>query len=77
MLRAAAKNHAAVTVVVDAGDYGRVLNEMRDNGGVVSAATRFDLAVKVFEHTGRYDGAIANYLGSIQAEGERDPFPRT
>ncbi|MBL8254693.1 MAG: bifunctional phosphoribosylaminoimidazolecarboxamide formyltransferase/IMP cyclohydrolase [Candidatus Competibacter sp.] len=77
MLRAAAKNHAAVTVVVDAGDYGRVLNEMRDNGGVVSTATRFDLAVKVFEHTGRYDGAIANYLGSIRAEGERDPFPRT
>ena len=77
MLRAAAKNHAAVTVVVDAGDYQRVLAEMADNAGVVSAATRFDLAVKVFEHTGHYDGAIANYLGSIQAEGERDPFPRT
>ncbi|HUM92466.1 MAG TPA: bifunctional phosphoribosylaminoimidazolecarboxamide formyltransferase/IMP cyclohydrolase, partial [Candidatus Competibacter sp.] len=77
MLRAAAKNHAAVTVVVDANDYQRVLTEMRDNNGVVSQATRFDLAVKVFEHTGRYDGAIANYLGSIQAEGERDPFPRT
>jgi phosphoribosylaminoimidazolecarboxamide formyltransferase/IMP cyclohydrolase len=77
MLRAAAKNHAAVTVVVDAGDYQRVLAEMRDNAGAVSAATRFDLAVKVFEHTGRYDGAIANYLGSITAEGPRDPFPRT
>ncbi|KAB2933700.1 MAG: bifunctional phosphoribosylaminoimidazolecarboxamide formyltransferase/IMP cyclohydrolase [Candidatus Contendobacter sp.] len=77
MLRAAAKNHAAVTVVVDAGDYQRVLAEMRDHAGAVSAATRFDLAVKVFEHTGRYDGAIANYLGSIKAGGERDPFPRT
>ncbi len=77
MLRAAAKNHAAVAVVVDAGDYDRVLAEMRDNAGGVSAATRFDLAVKVFEHTSRYDGAIANYLGSIQAEGEHDPFPRT
>ena len=77
MLRAAAKNHAAVTVVVDAGDYGRVLKEMRDNGGIVSAATRFELAVKVFEHTAHYDGAIANYLGSIRAEGERDPFPRS
>ncbi len=77
MLRAAAKNHAAVTVVVNAGDYERVLAEMRDNHGVVSAATRFDLAVKVFEHTGRYDGAIANYLGSIQADGDRGPFPRT
>lgn len=77
MLRAAAKNHAAVTVVVDAGDYQRVLAEMADNAGAVSAATRFDLALKVFEHTGHYDGAIANYLGSIQADGGRDPFPRT
>ena len=77
MLRAAAKNHTAVTVLVDAGDYGRVLKEMRDNGGIVSATTRFELAVKVFEHTAHYDGAIANYLGSIRAEGERDPFPRS
>jgi phosphoribosylaminoimidazolecarboxamide formyltransferase/IMP cyclohydrolase len=77
MLRAAAKNHAAVTVVVDAGDYARVLAEMRSDNGVVSAATRFDLALKVFEHTARYDGAIANYLGSIRAEGGRDPFPRS
>ncbi len=64
MLRAAAKNHAAVTVITDAGDYQRVLDEMQANNGAVSAATRFDLAVKVFEHTGHYDGAIANYLGS-------------
>ena len=77
MLRAAAKNHVAVTVVVDASDYDRVLAEMQDNAGAVSAATRFDLAIKVFEHTAHYDGAIANYLGSIQTEGERDPFPRT
>jgi len=42
MLRAAAKNHAAVTVVVDANDYQRVLTEMRDNNGVVSQATRFE-----------------------------------
>ena len=77
MLRAAAKNHAAVTVVVDADDYVRVLAEMRAQNGAVSAATRFDLAAKVFEHTARYDGAIANYLGSIRSESERDPFPRT
>ena len=48
MLRAAAKNHAAVTVITDAGDYRRVLDEMQANSGAVSAATRFDLAVKVF-----------------------------
>ncbi len=77
MLRAAAKNHAAVTVITDAGDYQRVLAEMQANQGAVSPATRFDLAVKVFEHTAQYDGAIANYLGSIGAEGERDPFPRS
>jgi phosphoribosylaminoimidazolecarboxamide formyltransferase/IMP cyclohydrolase len=76
MLRAAAKNHAAVTVVVDAHDYGRVLGEISSAGGV-SADTRFDLAVKTFEHTARYDGAIANYLGAVVPEGEPTIFPRT
>lgn len=77
MLRAAAKNHAAVTVVVEAADYERVISEMNTNGGVVSDATRFDLAVKTYEHTAHYDGAIANYLGKIGAEGEKSDFPRT
>ena len=49
-----------MTVVVDTADYGRVLDEMRANGGAVTDRTRFDLAVKVFEHTARYDGAIAS-----------------
>ena len=76
LLRAAAKNHASVTVVVDAADYARVLDEMSANGGV-SDATRFDLAAKAFEHTARYDGAIANYLGA-RAEGAAvADFPRT
>jgi len=77
MLRAAAKNHAAVSVVVDSNDYARVLDEMAANNGAVSDAVRFDLAVKTFEHTAAYDGAIANYLGSIDANGERGSFPRT
>ena len=76
MLRAAAKNHAAVTVVVDAADYGRVLDEMQANGGAVTDRTRFDLAVKVFEHTARYDGAIASYLGARLGD-EPTAFPRT
>jgi phosphoribosylaminoimidazolecarboxamide formyltransferase/IMP cyclohydrolase len=76
MLRAAAKNHRDVTVVVDAADYDRVLEEMGSNNGVVSDATRFDLAVKTFEHTARYDGAIANYLGARLGEQTSD-FPRT
>ncbi|MDH5180689.1 MAG: bifunctional phosphoribosylaminoimidazolecarboxamide formyltransferase/IMP cyclohydrolase [Gammaproteobacteria bacterium] len=77
MLRSAAKNHADVTVVVDAVDYGRVLNEMKDNNGAVTPATRFDLAVKTFEHTANYDGNIANYLGKITPCGENTAFPRT
>jgi len=79
LLRAAAKNHAAVTVVVDADDYPRVLAEMADNDGAVSDATRFDLAVKAFEHTAAYDGAIANHLGRIieHAEDKAEGLPRT
>jgi len=68
MLRAAAKNHAAVTVVVDAADYPIVLAEMSANQGAVGAELRFSLALKVFEHTARYDGAIANYLGKQRAD---------
>ena len=64
MLRSAAKNYPDVTVLVDATDYALVLDEMRDNDGAVSAKTNFDLAVKVFQHTAAYDGAISNYLGS-------------
>jgi phosphoribosylaminoimidazolecarboxamide formyltransferase/IMP cyclohydrolase len=77
MLRAAAKNHGSVTVVVDSGDYDRVVTEIRSNGGTVSASTRFALAVKVFEHTARYDGAIANYLGTVRVDGTRVEFPHT
>ncbi len=76
MLRAAAKNHRDVTVVVDASDYARILEEMAANSGAITDATRFDLAVKTFEHTARYDGAIANYLGARTGDQVSD-FPRT
>ncbi len=76
MLRAAAKNHKDVTVVVDAADYARVLEEMDANNGAVTDSTRFDLAVKTFEHTSGYDGAIANYLGTRLGDEPAD-FPRT
>ncbi|MCU7796363.1 MAG: bifunctional phosphoribosylaminoimidazolecarboxamide formyltransferase/IMP cyclohydrolase [Candidatus Thiodiazotropha sp. (ex Myrtea spinifera)] len=76
MLRAAAKNHKDVTVVVDAADYDRVLQEMANNDNAVTDATRFDLAVKTFEHTARYDSAIANYLGARLGD-EVSDFPRT
>jgi len=76
MLRAAAKNHAAVTVVVDSANYPVVLDEMKANDGGVGDALRFDLAVQAFEHTAHYDGAIANYLGTL-VPGVEDRFPRT
>ncbi len=77
LLRAAAKNHGAVTVVVDSADYATVLDEIKKNNGATTAATRFRLAVKAFEHTARYDGTIANWLGAIQPGGGRDVFPHT
>ncbi|VAW65132.1 IMP cyclohydrolase / Phosphoribosylaminoimidazolecarboxamide formyltransferase [hydrothermal vent metagenome] len=75
MVRAAAKNHAFVSIVVNPEDYGRIIEEIKTGG--ICKNTRFDLAVKAFEHTSDYDGAIANYLGTINADGSRDNFPRT
>jgi phosphoribosylaminoimidazolecarboxamide formyltransferase/IMP cyclohydrolase len=78
LLRAAAKNHADVTVVVDADDYASVLASLETHDGAVDDALRFRLAAKAFEHTAGYDGAIANYLGARDATGEAPaPFPRT
>jgi phosphoribosylaminoimidazolecarboxamide formyltransferase/IMP cyclohydrolase len=77
MVRATAKNHAFVSIIVDPADYARVTEELNDHDGVVTDATRFDLAVKAFEHTSNYDGMIANYLGKIRADGNRDELPRT
>jgi phosphoribosylaminoimidazolecarboxamide formyltransferase/IMP cyclohydrolase len=76
MVRAAAKNHRDVTIVVNAGDYERVLAEMDANDGHTSQALRFDLAIRAYEHTAGYDGAIANYFGTM-VEGGNDEFPRT
>ncbi|KAA0445861.1 MAG: bifunctional phosphoribosylaminoimidazolecarboxamide formyltransferase/IMP cyclohydrolase [Candidatus Thioglobus sp.] len=62
MLRSSAKNHSAVTVVVDSADYQKVISEIAANGDT-TLATRGELALKTFAHTSAYDGAIANYLG--------------
>ncbi len=74
MLRAAAKNHAHVTVVVNPDDYAAVLQAMRDNDGVVDDAKKRELAMKCFEHTAAYDGAIANYLGCLNEDGTKQDF---
>lgn len=62
LIRAAAKNYAHVTVVVDPADYPKVMQEMKAHHGATTLATRFQLARKVFELTGAYDTAIARYL---------------
>jgi phosphoribosylaminoimidazolecarboxamide formyltransferase/IMP cyclohydrolase len=61
MLRSAAKNHAAVTVVCDPTDYERVLEEIRTHGDTLQE-TRAQLAAKVFATTASYDAAIGSYL---------------
>jgi phosphoribosylaminoimidazolecarboxamide formyltransferase/IMP cyclohydrolase len=82
MLRAAAKNWADVTVLIDPADYAPVLAELASATGV-QRATRLRLAQKVFAHTAAYDGMISSYLSALQpgAEGDggavplRDAFP--
>ena len=70
MIRAAAKNHESVAVIVDPSDYTKVVDEIKANGEV-SAATRLALAKKVFAHTARYDAAITNYLTSLDENNQR------
>ena len=73
MLRSAAKNNDFVTVVSDPVDYSAVLTEMRKNDGATTRETRRRLALKVFQTTAAYDGAIAAYLsGVITTEKEED-----
>ncbi|HEY8514490.1 MAG TPA: bifunctional phosphoribosylaminoimidazolecarboxamide formyltransferase/IMP cyclohydrolase [Candidatus Binatia bacterium] len=76
MLRSAAKNYAAVTVLVDPADYGVVLEEMQRNGGATTLETRARLARKVFRATAAYDGMIADYLGRLECTAE-EPFGET
>jgi len=77
MVRSAAKNNASVAIVVNASDYQAVIDEMKKENGALSQETRFSLAVKAFEHTAAYDGAIANHLGAINLDGEKRSYPDT
>ena len=76
MVRAAAKNHRFVNIVVNASDYGSIIEEMQANAGATSLETRFDLAIKAYEHTAAYDGAIANHFGKL-VPGGSETFART
>ncbi len=61
MIRAAAKSHKDVTVIVDSSDYSKVIDEIRAEGKT-SAKTRLELCAKVFTHTAAYDALISDYL---------------
>lgn len=62
LIRAAAKNHTDVTVVVDAIDYETLLAELAEHGGATSLAFRAQMAAKAFARTSTYDAAIANWF---------------
>jgi phosphoribosylaminoimidazolecarboxamide formyltransferase / IMP cyclohydrolase len=74
LIRAGAKNHAYVTVVVDPEDYPRVLAEMAANGGATTPELRKALAAKGFARTAAYDAAIASWFAEIA--GDRTPANR-
>jgi phosphoribosylaminoimidazolecarboxamide formyltransferase/IMP cyclohydrolase len=65
MLRAAAKNHESVSVVVDPADYPVLLEELTTNEGCTALALRSRLAAKAFAHTARYDTMVASYLSEM------------
>ena len=77
MVRAAAKNHAHVAVIVDPADYDLVSAELRDKRGELSDETRFRLVCKAFQHTAHYDGVISNYLDSLDQGKKPTPWGRT
>ena len=65
MVRSAAKNHKDVAIVVNNADFNAILAEMDQNQNGLTLETRFDLAIKAFEHTAQYDSMIANYFGQM------------
>ncbi|WP_202307970.1 bifunctional phosphoribosylaminoimidazolecarboxamide formyltransferase/IMP cyclohydrolase [Dryocola clanedunensis] len=83
MVRSAAKNHKDVAIVVKSSDYQMIVAELDANEGSLTLETRFDLAIKAFEHTAAYDSMIANYFGSLvpayhgESKEASGRFPRT
>ena len=75
MLRSAAKNNKFVTVLIDPSDYEMVITEMKQSSGEISTATNFQLAVKVYQRTAAYDGAISNWLGKKTGDDAVDFAP--
>ncbi len=74
MIRAAAKNHADVAVLVDPADYAALLDELKKHGGSTTLAFRKSLAAKAFGRTAAYDAAISNWFA--QSLGDTAPAYR-
>ncbi len=77
MVRAAAKNHDRVAIVVDPKDYALVLEEMASNDGTVTPATRKRLAAKAYAHTAAYDAMVASYLEKATSGANAPQYPHT
>ncbi|UHQ20777.1 bifunctional phosphoribosylaminoimidazolecarboxamide formyltransferase/IMP cyclohydrolase [Lysobacter sp. KIS68-7] len=75
MLRSAAKNFARVAVATDPSQYAGVIDELKANGGMLSARTRFALSVAAFNRVAQYDACISDYLSAINEDGARGLFP--
>ena len=77
MVRSAAKNWKDVGVLTDASQYANVLAELKANGDAckLTDKTKFALSVAAFNRISQYDGAISDYLSSIQADGSHSLFP--
>ena len=75
MVRAAAKNHAFVTVVTDPADYATVIEQMKRSKGAISDDERYRLAAKAFSHTAEYDGMISSWLTARDRGGKAREFP--
>ncbi len=73
MVRASAKNHKFVTIIVDPADYGMVIDSIAND--TLDETKRRALAVKAFAHTAAYDGAIANHFSALNADGSKRAFP--
>jgi phosphoribosylaminoimidazolecarboxamide formyltransferase/IMP cyclohydrolase len=73
MVRAAAKNHPSVAVVVDPSAYGDVLAAVRQGGTTIEQRKR--LAGRAFAHTAAYDTAVASWFSSAYAPADEEPFP--
>ncbi len=73
MVRAAAKNSKSVAILVDPGDYGKIIDELKEKNGILSTETKQRLAYKAFAHTKYYDTVIVKYFSEIF--GAEESFP--